>query len=370
MDDERKILIAQALRETEIHVPEGQYEAWANPDIRIPREEVFELWKTEIETIMNQDTSLEESDERQKLIEECTVAIRAALFELEGPREYFSLTGYSDFEKRLFNKKYLDSFISRFPSIAPYLENLRKKMHSVIRLNFQPEIIEALKAYLVLASYPEWSPNSLKRSSAKPTQAIHTWIRNHVQGLDGKPDWSLVLERLPQEMADKFSKEKAGRPIPEEEMFNLLTETLDEIIAQKGYWTPQEVQMEWKSLYEKLRKKFRTPAGRPDIQKGEDADRPNWHEILKNLPDKYREKFRWAFGKEMKYRTEAEAVKEIKDILTQWQPERWGPGWLEENGFWAIRQYWENHYRLPNGKIDWKRLLDQLPDNLKEGFTR
>ena len=359
----------QRLRESPSGVPEGQYEAWANPEIKVPRANILKTWSGAIDAAIGVGGS---DEANAQTVRQVTQAITAAVTKLGGPQEYFSLEGYGDFERRLFRKQHLEAFKHEFPVAAPYLENLRKLVHAQLRLDFQPEVLSSIDTFLkdpISGSYPtDWSPNFFKRHLDPQARSLHTWIRNHVQGFDGRPDWALVLERLPAEATVGFSIRERGTPIADHDVLPLLQQTLDEIIATHGYWSPVLVSYQWKTLSEKLRKLYRTPANRPDQgDTSEQASRPNWHEILTRLPEKYRGAFHWYFGREMRYRTEQDAVQEIADILTQWQPKTWGPRWLDENGFSAIRQFWVNHFRVGD-KIDWQRLVVQLPENLQEGF--
>ncbi len=366
--------LTEMIRKAKGGVPEGEFYAWTEPEIRIPRETVQTIWNEEIDAypfVSNEENNEQKKtdEEVEKQRNECKYATHIALSELAGPEEYFSLRGYGDFERRLFQQQYWHPFIQRFPDIGPHLENLAKRIHSRIHLEFSPEKIKSMENYLSAAGYPEWSPNFFKRHTEKGAQALMGWVRNHIKGFDGRPDWSLVLTRLSSTAQEKFSKKEQAEKLADEELIPALEKVIDDSVVTHTYWTPQLVFHKRKTLYERLRKKFRTPAARPDIgDVSESASRPNWHTILLELPEEKRKTFRWAFSREMKYRTEADAVQEINDILTQWQPQKWGPRWLEENGFSSIRLYWEHHFRLPDGKIDWNRLLRQLPENLQEGF--
>ncbi|MBI2551693.1 hypothetical protein HYW17_00120 [Candidatus Uhrbacteria bacterium] len=354
--------LTESLRKAKAEVPKGEFHAWANPDVRIPRQHVQEVWEQEVDDLL--DT---EADEEKR--EKCKEAIRKAVLELGGPREYFSLMGYGNFEARLFRKEYWQRFTRAFPAVAPHLEHLRTKVRALIRMEFQPEVIQGAEQYLKAAGYPDWTPNFFKRHADPQARSLHTWVRNHVRGFDGRSNWPMFVERLSEQARSKFSMHEVSEPIPGEQLIPTLITTLCDVLKRNDYWTPYSLMLEHKVLYERLRKHYRTPAKRPDRgDVSESASRPNWPAILKELPEELRGKFRWGFGREFKYRDEADAVREFEEVLTQWQPPKWGPRWLEENGFPALRQYWESHFRTSDGGIDWKRLLNQLPANLREGF--
>jgi|GEM_PF-3981758 len=304
-----------------------------------------------------------------QLSPQCEQAIEYAMSTIGGSREYFSLAGYGVFESKLFNKSNWLVLAQKFPEIAPYLENLRHRVHAEIRLGFQPQIAEAVEGYLAKAGYPEWSPNFLKRHNDAQARRVHTWVANHVQGLNGRPDWQMMVGRLSDQAKEKFSIEPAGRKIPEHGLFPLFLETLDRIIKTYGYWTPALVEHQWKRLYLRLIQRFRKSSSRSPSGKDDgDADRPNWQEILTQLPEKYRSKFWWVFGRETSYRRESDAVGEVTGLLKQFKPQRWGPRWLDHNGGSAVRQYWENHFRNPDSTIDWTKLLQQLPIEWQKKF--
>lgn len=349
-------------------VPPGTYLAYADPKIRIPRSQILQTWEEVIRAHIPAEKVLP-AEELEKCMQVCSTAIACALQELRGPQQYFTLRGYGDFESRLFRAKYWAGFQTRFPDIGPYLQNLARMVHSRLHLDFQPEIVVLVEDYLQKAGYPEWSPNFFKRHSDLQARGVGVWVRIHLKGYNGLPDWMLLVQRLSPAAQKGFARRPLARRIDRTKLIELLAAVLDRILEKEDFWTPSLLADHWSSLYEVLRQEFRTPALRPDRgDLSEQASRPNWPAVLLELSNAHRSRFRWAFGKELSYRREEDAVQEFIEILTQWQPPRWGPRWLEENGFWALRQYWENHFRTEKGHIDWPRLLRQLPTNLQEGF--
>lgn len=364
----RLIALPQRIQESRGSVPEGIFQAHAELKVRIPRSEILRVWEETIRACLPLEEHIPPDDLEKRLVG-CQEAIACALQELGGPREYYTLLGYTDFQKRLFRSDYWKTFQTRFVDIAPYLENLSRIVNSRLRLDFRPEVIARVEGYLREAGYPKWSPDFFKRHAEAQGRGISAWIRDHIRGYDGLPNWQLILERLSPEARARFERRPAPRRIDRTQLISLLTTTLDLMLKKHEYWTPYGLGETWSGLYEALRQEFRTPALRPDRgDVSEQASRPNWPAILLELSDAHRSRFRWAFGKEMVYRREEDAVQEFIEILTQWQPPQWGPKWLDENGFWALRMYWENHFRTEKGHIDWPRLLRQLPQNLQEGF--
>ncbi len=348
-------------------IPAGRYLAtrsWNSPTI--PIELIKKLWVASVVRVLEAG-----GNPVSVTTEHITGEISELLDALAGTDRIFSVSGHTTLiEKQIFSVDAWVRLSERSPEIASALENARMLVHTEIRLRFQTEFLEAIEGYLKAAGYKKWTPNFLKRHKDGAARGLHAWVRTHLKGLNGRVDWFALVQHLSLEAQQGFSTIEISRPLRHNELIPALSSILDELITLHGYWTPATVGQRWKNLYERLREEFRMPANRPDLCKDpEEGSRPNWVFILSQLSTHHRSKFRWRHGHATIYRDESYVVEEVVGVLTQLEPERWGPHWMEDVGLSGARIWWSKNFRTPDDRINWSRLLQQIPTHLRSGWS-